>query len=53
LVVAIGSDLFLDSLSKTYEKMATADCKAKGKKIYYHKIRPPNLDKHFNNPFYL
>ena len=42
LVVAIGSDLFLDSLSKTYEKMAPADCKAKGKKIYFHKIRPPN-----------
>ena len=38
LVVAIGSDLFLDSLAKTYEKMAPADCKAKGQKIYFHKI---------------
>ena len=45
LVVAIGSGLFLDSLSNTYEKMAPTDCKAKGQKIYYHKIRPPNLDK--------
>lgn len=33
---------FIDSLAKTYEKMAPADCKAKGKKIYFHKIRPPN-----------
>ena len=42
LVVAIGSDLFLDSLAKTYEKMAPADSKAKRQKIYFHKIRPPN-----------
>ncbi|WP_189270122.1 hypothetical protein [Pseudobutyrivibrio ruminis] len=37
LVVAIGSDLFLDSLAKTYEKMAPADSKAKRQKIYFHK----------------
>lgn len=42
LVVAIGSDLFLDSLAKNYEKMAPADSKAKIQKIYFHKIRPPN-----------
>jgi len=38
LVVAIGSDLFLDSLAKNYEKMALADSKAKRQKIYFHKI---------------
>lgn len=43
LVVAIGADLFLDSLAKTYEKMAPANCKAKGQKINNYKIRPPNF----------
>lgn len=32
------SDLFLDLLSKTFEEMSPADCKAKEKKIYFHKI---------------
>lgn len=42
LGVAIWSDLFLDALARTYEKIAPADSKAKRQKIYFHKIRSPN-----------
>jgi hypothetical protein len=33
---------FIDSLAKTYERIDSVACKAKGKKIYFHKIRQPN-----------
>lgn len=42
LVVAVGTDLFLDSMAKTCEKIAPVDCKAKRQKVYDYKIRPPN-----------
>ena len=42
LVVAVGTDLFLDSMAKTYERVAPVDCKAKRQEINNYKIRPPN-----------
>ncbi len=42
LSVSSGSDLFLDSITETYKKIALADSKAKGQRIYFHKIRPLN-----------
>ena len=42
LVVAVGTNLFLDSMAKSYERIAPDDCKAKRQKINNYKIRPPN-----------
>ena len=42
MVVAVGTERFIDSLAKTYERIDSVVCKAKGKKIYLYKIRPPN-----------
>lgn len=42
LVVAVGTDLFLDFIAKPYERINQDDCKAKVQKISNYKIRPPN-----------
>lgn len=41
-MVAIVTERFIDSLAKTYERIDSVACIAKGQKIYFHKIRPPN-----------
>ena len=42
IVVAVGTERFIDSLAKTCEKIDLVDYKAKGQKINNYKIRPPN-----------
>ena len=42
IVVAVGTERFIDSLAKTCEKIDTVDYKAKGQKINNYKIRLPN-----------
>ena len=42
MVVAVGTERFIDSFSKNCERIDPVDYKAKGQKINNYKIRPPN-----------
>ena len=42
LVAAVGTDLFIDSMAKSCERIELEDCKAKGHMVNNYNIRPPN-----------